>query len=448
MSAAAGNLKQAQDHAQRALNNVRNLQPYLGDLADMVAIHVEPRIPTAGITADGRLFVNPDWFLSLSGPEAIYVMSHELWHLVLQSHARAGPDDAWHVNVAHDWIINRILTDELGIMPPKNGLWLGDADNHSAEELVRWLKDGNLISPARGSVWDAEAGRPEQRTPTPFEEALRGTHLAPAEVSSGDDAPADCPRDILTEEDLRRLSITVPVVAVSLNSGAGSAGDAIADRAEALRLAADAALGTHAVVTSALRYRHPDFTYPHLTATLDIIATNDRIPVELALQSGIDMIAPKVRTYRRASRRQGTRQDIVLPGRRHEGWVLNLILDTSGSMTGVLPRLLSLIKASAKAAGVSQVRIIQASDDVTADETVDIDSLESFEVRGYGGSDLTAAFNRLSEDPDTERVIVLSDMAIRYPAEPPPYDVVWFAIRERYGTPVAPEYGTFIILNV
>ena len=448
MSAAADTLRLALDYAQRALNNVRNLQPYLGGVADMVAIHVEPRIPTAGITADGRLFVNPDWFLSLSGPEAIYVMSHELWHLVLQSHARAGSDDAWHVNVAHDWIINRILTDELGIMPPKNGLWLGDADNHSAEELVRWLKDGNVPLPGRRSVWDDEAGRPEQRTPTPFEEALRGTHLAPSEASSGDDAPADCPGDILTEEDLRRLSITVPVIAVPLASGAGSAGDAIADRAEALRLAADAALGTHAVVTSALRYRHPDFTYPHLTATLDIIATNDRIPVELALQSGIDMIAPKVRTYRRASRRQGTRQDIVLPGRRHEGWVLNLILDTSGSMTGVLPRLLSLIKASAKAAGVSQVRIIQASDDVTADETVDIDSLESFEVRGYGGSDLTAAFNRLSEDPDTERVIVLSDMAIRYPAEPPPYDVVWFAIRERYGTPVAPDYGTFIILNV
>ena len=448
MSAAADTLRLALDYAQRALNNVRNLQPYLGGVADMVAIHVEPRIPTAGITADGRLFVNPDWFLSLSGPEAIYVMSHELWHLVLQSHARAGSDDAWHVNVAHDWIINRILTDELGIMPPKNGLWLGDADNHSAEELVRWLKDGNVPLPGRRSVWDDEAGRPEQRTPTPFEEALRGTHLAPSEASSGDDAPADCPGDILTEEDLRRLSITVPVIAVPLASGAGSAGDAIADRAEALRLAADAALGTHAVVTSALRHRHPDFTYPHLTATLDIIATNDRIPVELALQSGIDMIAPKVRTYRRASRRQGTRQDIVLPGRRHEGWVLNLILDTSGSMTGVLPRLLSLIKASAKAAGVSQVRIIQASDDVTADETVDIDSLESFEVRGYGGSDLTAAFNRLSEDPDTERVIVLSDMAIRYPAEPPPYDVVWFAIRERYGTPVAPEYGTFIILNV
>ena len=87
MSAAADTLRLALDYAQRALNNVRNLQPYLGGVADMVAIHVEPRIPTAGITADGRLFVNPDWFLSLSGPEAIYVMSHELWHLVLQSHA-------------------------------------------------------------------------------------------------------------------------------------------------------------------------------------------------------------------------------------------------------------------------------------------------------------------------------------------------------------------------
>ena len=165
-----GGLTFAQEHAQRALNNVRNLQPYLGDLADMVAIHVEPRIPTAGITADGRLFVNPDWFLSLSGPEAIYVIAHELWHLVLQSHARAGPADRWHVNVAHDWIINSILTDELEIMPPKNGLWFDGAGNHSAEELVRWLKDGSAPQVDQHSVWKPFAGASVSKRSSPFEE--------------------------------------------------------------------------------------------------------------------------------------------------------------------------------------------------------------------------------------------------------------------------------------
>ena len=117
-------------------------------------------------------------------------------------------------------------------------------------------------------------------------------------------------------------------------------------------------------------------------------------------------------------------------------------------MTGVLPRLLSLIKASATAGGVSHVRIVQASDNVTADEVVDVELLERFEVRGYGGSDLTAAFDLLGADPDTERVIVLSDMAITYPQTPPPYEVIWLAVRCGYRPSARPAYGTFIALKI
>ena len=443
-----GGLTFAQEHAQRALNNVRNLQPYLGDLADMVAIHVEPRIPTAGITADGRLFVNPDWFLSLSGLEAIYVIAHELWHLVLQSHARVGPADRWHVNVAHDWIINSILTDELEIMPPKNGLWFDGAGNHSAEELVRWLKDGSAPQVDQHSVWKPFAGASVSKRSSPFEEALRGSPLAPVDSAPDNDEPGDCRGDILTEADLARLSIvSIPIS----DSGASLKGDISAQaaaRAETLRRASETALNTHAIVTAALQLRNPDFVHRQSSEVLDVIRTNDRIPIELALQRGIDMAAPNVRTFARASRRQGVRRDLVLPGRRTEGWAINLILDTSGSMTAVLPRLLSLIKASAAACGVSHVRIVQASDNVTADEIVDIELLERFEVRGYGGSDLTAAFELLGADPNTERVIVLSDMAIRYPETSPPFEVIWLAVRHGYRPSAMPTYGTFVALNM
>lgn len=449
MNAGADTLRLAQEHAQRALNNVRNFQPYLGDLADIVKIFVEPRLPTAGITADGRLFVNPDWFLSLSGPETIYVIAHELWHLVLQSHARASPEDAWFVNIAHDWIINRILTDELGIMPPKNGLWYYDADNHSAEEMVRWLKDGSAPEVRQRSVWDAATGAP--RAPvaqSPFADALRGAGLAPEEPESGDGETGECPGDILTDEDLRRLSIDPRSGLQPATSHLGDADAEITARTDALKKAADMALNTHAAVTAALRTRHPDINYPHATALLDIIKTSDKIPIELALQRGFDMMAPNVRTFSRASRRQGARRDIVLPGRRSEGWALNLILDTSGSMTQALPRLLSLIKSSATACGVSHVRILQASDGVTADEVVDIEALERFEISGYGGSDLTSAFDLLSGDPEVVRVVVLSDMAIQYPTAPPPYEVFWLAVQAGYYAPSQPKYGNFIALKI
>lgn len=449
MNAGADTLRLAQEHAQRALNNVRNFQPYLGDLADIVKIFVEPRLPTAGITADGRLFVNPDWFLSLSGPEAIYVIAHELWHLVLQSHARAGPEDAWFVNVAHDWIINRILTDELGIMPPKNGLWFYDADNHSAEEMVRWLKDGSAPEVQQQSVWDAVTGAPHAPvTQSPFADALRSAGLASDETESGEDETGECRGDILTDEDLRRLSIDPRSGLQSATSPLKDASDEIAARTDALKKAADTAINTHAAVTTALQARHPDINYAQSTALLDIIETSDKIPIELALQRGFDMMAPNVRSFSRASRRQGARRDIVLPGRRSEGWTINLILDTSGSMTRALPRLLSLIKSSAVACGVSHVRIVQASDSVTADEIVEIEALERFEISGYGGSDLTAAFDMFAGDPEVMRVVVLSDMAIQYPADPPPYEVFWLAVHAGYYTPPKPKYGNYIVLKI
>ncbi|WP_375202319.1 DUF2201 family putative metallopeptidase [Hyphococcus sp.] len=448
MNAGADNLRLAQEHAQRALNNVRNFQPYLGDLADIVNIFVEPRLPTAGITADGRLFVNPDWFLSLSGPEAIYVIAHELWHLVLQSHARASPEDAWFVNIAHDWIINKILTDELGIVPPKNGLWFYDADNHSAEEMVRWLKDGSAPEVRQQSVWDAAAGAPQAPvTQSPFADALRGAGLAPDESESRDGEKGECPGDILTDEDLRRLSID-PSSGLQLSPPLEDAAADITARTGALKRAADIALNTHAAVTTALQARHPDINYPHSTALLDIIETSDKIPIELALQRGFDMMAPNLRTFSRASRRQGARRDIILPGRRNEGWTINLILDTSGSMAKALPRLLLLIKSSAIACGASHVRIVQASNGVTADEVVEIEALERFEISGYGGSDLTAAFDLLAGDTEVVRAVVLSDMAIQYPATPPPYEVFWLAVQAGAYAPSKPEYGILTVLKI
>ena len=66
---------------------------------------------------------------------------------------------------------------------------------------------------------------------------------------------------------------------------------------------------------------------------------------EMALQAWIDESAPPTRSWAHASRRGANRTDVVLPGRNrvNEEWMLNIILDVSGSMWRVLPAVLGHI---------------------------------------------------------------------------------------------------------
>ncbi len=166
-----------------------------------------------------------------------------------------------------------------------------------------------------------------------------------------------------------------------------------------------------------------------------------RTPWELALQKWFDDSGPRTRSWTHASRRLGDRTDIALPGHQREGWTLNLVLDTSGSMTNELPRMLGSIEQFARAASVTTVRILQCDVNVTVDKLVEIDDLTHFVAEGGGGSDMSPAMLRLADDPTVEHVIVLTDGWIDYPSSVP-YDVLW-ALSEEYDN-FQPKYGRVI----
>jgi len=148
-------------------------------------------------------------------------------------------------------------------------------------------------------------------------------------------------------------------------------------------------------------------------------------PWEVALQKWMEFAAPADRTFARPSRRGADRTDVVLPGPNRLGWTLHIILDTSGSMTGDLPRALGAIASFCESVGVWQVRLMQCDTCVTADDFVEPERLADYEVRGLGGSDMSPALRLLAEDPEAEAVVVLTDGDIAYPPEPMPYQVLW-----------------------
>jgi predicted metal-dependent peptidase len=74
---------------------------------------------TASINAKGDMFYDPNWIETLSTANAMFVVAHEVMHLVTRCHERfpkGGDFMIW--NIANDIVINTILMDS-GLQPPQ-----------------------------------------------------------------------------------------------------------------------------------------------------------------------------------------------------------------------------------------------------------------------------------------------------------------------------------------
>ena len=105
--------------------------------------------------------------------------------------------------------------------------------------------------------------------------------------------------------------------------------------------------------------------------------------------------------------------------------MLNVVLDTSGSMSEEIPRALGAIADFCDAAAVDDIRLVQCDTEVTSDEMLSPARARRLRVSGYGGSDLTPAMLALADDPRVTAAIVITDGDIAYPPEPMPYAVLW-----------------------
>jgi predicted metal-dependent peptidase len=161
------------------------------------------------------------------------------------------------------------------------------------------------------------------------------------------------------------------------------------------------------------------------------------------MQRWLEDAAPGARSFARSSRRQGERSDLVLAGRKREGWTLNLVLDTSGSMTSELARVLGVIKSFCESTGIATVRILQCDDSLQADAMVSIERLAQFHILGGSNSDLSPALLKLARDPEVDAVIAITDGAVDYPADPLPYNVLW-AITGGVPPGFRPSYGRIL----
>ncbi len=397
------------DAIRQALRMVTVSLPHLSELAGLVRVTIDERVPSAGIFPSGHLLIHPDFLDELSLPDLTFVLAHELLHLALRTHERGQGTNISLVNTAHDYIINDILTHELGTQPPAGGLTWPDARFMSLEEIVSQLhQDGVPHDPA--SNWE-----------------FRG--VGSLGTLQNDVMSADLEHKLFP------------------NSNPASHKQA----AKQVKSAAEKGATLSQLIDSWQRDRDkqkPGHQSGQFGIIADAIRGTYRPPWERAIQRWFDATSPKVRTFARPSRRGANRTDVVLPGRKREGSTLNIILDSSGSMEDDLARALGAIASFCDAVGIEQVRVLQCDVDVTKDEFVATEQLARYEISGLGGTNMTPAMEKLADDPDVESVILITDEDIQWTPileEEPPYNLLWVLMR-----PVPdfhPPYGEVITME-
>jgi predicted metal-dependent peptidase len=430
--------------AKQALRLVCGEMPHLAGLAHLVRLKPTHYYDVAAVGASGLLCVNPDVFSRIPLADAGFVLAHELLHLALDTHRRQGSADPYLVNVAHDFIINDMLSDEMGRGVPLGGLVRGGARKESLEALVVDLSRRG--KGGRPDVWSVAGPRRDRRRlppgKSPIQEELEKAGLIPPEeppppepgltgrAPRGDVIPGsyeDALEPEVSPEQRRKLREQVrKAAAKALSLGALRAK---MDESQKDRPAQDPQRGE---------------------MLMKAIHTAYQPPWQLALQRWMDAVAPAGRSYAKASRRGADRDDgVVLCGRLREGWTLHVALDTSGSMEQVLPNVLGTIASFCDGAGVAEVHILQCDIEVTRDEWLEPAQLSEYKIAGFGGSNMSPALDRLAQDTEVSAVLVLTDGYISYPAKEPPYTVLWGVVQAPtgYDATFRPSYGEVLFLD-
>ncbi len=138
----------------RGLRMVTAPFPHLAGLAAAVRVALDDGVPTMGVFASGRLVANRDFTMRLSDADLRFVLAHELLHLALRTHDRAVGSRRLEFNFAHDYIINDMLRDALGLsaIPPAASTCRARATARRRRSCWRCAATAPRTPPARRSL--------------------------------------------------------------------------------------------------------------------------------------------------------------------------------------------------------------------------------------------------------------------------------------------------------
>lgn len=331
-------------------------------------------IPTAG--TDGRnLIVNTEWFSNLTVDERVFVLCHEVMHVVLEHPARTklymdrgiGPDlkkfSPQKMNVAEDYIIND---------------WL-------IQSGLKAMPEGGLHNPQYDMSWIADELYVKLKEPPQNKGGSDGTgnwdnHMPPGQDGSASESPskADIQRALKSAESAAKAQGKMPGHMQRLVDGIC---EPQVDWREEIRLA---------IVASAGR---DDSTWA-----------------------------------RPNRKRLAVSPHVYMPGTcSHKAGCIVLATDSSGSISdqelkhfkGEMASIVDELNPEECWISDCDTQCYDFLEVETSDDIVD------YQIRGGGGTDMTAIFRKITEmQIQPEVCVILTDGYTPY-GSPPGYDVIW-----------------------
>ena len=502
--------KEYEQKVASAVVLVKAMFPFQGDLVAHARINLDDRVRTACVFPSGRILLSPAFIEDMTIAELAFLIEHEMMHVYYKTNERSKliPD---HVmgNVAHDLVINGELIEAFSFAcPPKGGLHWPDFEDsvrflyekgilnegykpiteYSFEEMVALLIafknnvhllpaeildalsnatsfSDSLVEEAKQSsmnndVWSVlgQLTFDKTETETDADEKTAETPSKPSDEAPSDPAAkaekarqkwlgALFSEDAMSSQDeLEWFPDESPLTIAMEEQKAKDLIRTMSARKEAIEINAEM---TRRMRNGDTKVVIGDGANSVRVWDVKIMRGKYSDSWEMALQAWIDESAPPTRSWARASRRGAERTDVVLPGReRVSEWMLNIVLDVSGSMWSVLPTILGHIQAFGISAGVKYVRLVESVEDCRIDNIMEISELDKYKMPLADGSDMCPSMLKLAEDTSVESVLVLTDGYIDYPpAEDIPYNVVW-GLTEKAPEDFGADYGIKIAVHV
>ena len=352
-------------------------QPFYGTLLmNLKYMGFHPSVPTAAVSADGSVYMNPRFLAGLTPEGQRGLLLHETLHVALDAFGRQGPRAPGLWNKAHDYAINLMIDDIPGgrISLPPGGLLDQKYRGWSAEEVYEDLlqKNGDGENDGgNGSGPPMDDLRPDLSTTTLGKEAQRGDSSAANQ---------------LRQKWREVLAIARQTAKLQGKMPAGL----------------DQQIG---------KYLNPTVPWTEV----------------LARFVG-DALGPQQSTFSRPSRRQSAiGRAAIMPGRnRRTGADITILWDTSGSMNGEADAIFAEVCGICNDMGIS-ARLIVCDAAVHWDGMIESadDALEH--LAGGGGSDFIPAFDLINSEARRTVVVAFTDGYIDVPSSQSPFadGVIW-----------------------
>lgn len=98
-------------------------------------------IPTAAVDQRNQIYINPTWFNTLSVEEVVFVLAHEIGHVIGQHATRRGARQPKKWNIAGDaWINDMLKAADIGT-PIKGCVQIDGSKDETVDEIYNKLPD-------------------------------------------------------------------------------------------------------------------------------------------------------------------------------------------------------------------------------------------------------------------------------------------------------------------